>query len=199
MKQLLVVTGLLLMTACTPFWQTKPLEPAEQLWENRQTALKQMDYWSFRGRTVIRQDKEGWNVGVTWQQQQEEFNIRLFGPFSQGAVELAGDDKLVTMTFSDGETYSAATPEELLAEVLGWLLPVSALRDWVRGLPHSPIKIDEKTLDEEGRLTTLSQAGWQVEFVDYAPLEGIDVPAKIFIEHPQLSIRLVMNGWKAGK
>jgi outer membrane lipoprotein LolB len=38
-----------------------------------------------------------------------------------------------------------------------------------------------------------------VEFVDYAPLEGNDVPAKIFIEHPQLSIRLVMNGWKAGK
>lgn len=199
MKQLFVVTGLLLITACTPFWQTKPLEPAELLWENRQTALKQMDDWSFRGRTVIRQDKEGWNVGVTWQQQQEEFNIRLFGPFSQGAVELAGDDKLVTMTFSDGETYSAATPEELLAEVLGWLLPVSALRDWVRGLPHAPIKIDKKTLDEKGRLTTLSQAGWQVEFVDYAPLEDKDVPAKIFIEHPQLSIRLVMNGWKAGK
>ncbi|WP_296592012.1 lipoprotein insertase outer membrane protein LolB [Methylophaga sp.] len=199
MKQLLVVTGLLLMTACTPVWQTKPLEPAEQLWENRQTVLKQMDYWSFRGRTVIRQDKEGWNVGVTWQQHREDFNIRLFGPFSQGAVELAGDDKLVTMTFSDGETYSAATPEELLAEVLGWLLPVSALRDWVRGLPHAPIKIDEKTLDEKGRLITLSQAGWQVEFVDYAPLEGNDVPAKIFIEHPQLSIRLVMNGWKAGK
>jgi len=198
MKQLLVVTGLLLMTACTPFWQTKPLEPAEQLWETRQTALKQMDNWSFRGRTVIRQDKEGWNVGVTWQQQQEEFNIRLFGPFSQGGVELAGNDKLVTMTFSDGETYSAATPEELLAEVLGWLLPVSALRDWVRGLPHAPIKIDEKTLDEKGRLITLSQAGWHVEFVDYAPLEGNDVPAKIFIEHPQLSIRLVMNGWKAG-
>ena len=159
MKQLLVVTGLL-MTACTPVWQTKPLEPAEQLWENRQTVLKQMDYWSFRGRTVIRQDKEGWNVGVTWQQQREDFNIRLVGPFSQGAVELAGDDKLVTMTFSDGETYSAATPEELLAEVLGWLLPVSALRDWVRGLPHAPIKIDEKTLDEKGRLITLSQAGW---------------------------------------
>ena len=84
MKQLLVVTGLLLMTACTPVWQTKPLEPAELLWENRQTALKQMDDWSFRGRTVIRQDKEGWNVGVTWQQQQEEFNIRLLAPFLKG-------------------------------------------------------------------------------------------------------------------
>lgn len=199
MKQLFVILAVMLMTACTPFWQTKPLEPAELIWQDRQTALKQMDDWSFRGRTVIRQDKEGWNVGVTWQQRQEDFNIRLFGPFSQGAVELQGDDKLVTMTFSDGETYSAATPEELLAEVLGWLLPVSALRDWVRGLPHASIKIDEKTLDEKGRLTTLSQAGWQVEFVDYAPLEGNDVPAKIFIEHPQLSIRLVMNGWKIGK
>lgn len=199
MKQLFVILAVMLMTACTPFWQTKPLAPAEQLWQERQTALKQMNDWSFRGRTVIRQDKEGWNVGVTWLQRQEDFNIRLFGPFSHGAVELQGDAKLVTMTFSNGETYSAATPEELLAEVLGWLLPVSALRDWVRGLPHAPIKIDEKILDEKGRLTTLSQAGWEVEFVDYVPLEGNDVPSKIFIEHPQLSIRLVMNGWKVGK
>jgi len=199
MKHLFVFFAVTLLTACVPIWQTKPLAPAEQIWEARQTALTQINDWSFRGRTVIRQDKEGWNVGVTWQQRQEDFNIRLFGPFSQGAVELQGDDKQVTMTFSDGESYSAATPEELMAEVLGWLLPVSALRDWVRGLPHAPLKIDEKTLDEKGRLTTLSQAGWVIEFVDYVPLEGNDVPAKIFIEHPRLSIRLVMNGWKVGK
>lgn len=199
MKQLFLILAVSLLTACTPFWQTKPLAPAEVMWEQRQASLKQLNDWSFRGRTVIRQDKEGWNVGVTWQQQQDHFNIRLFGPFSQGAVELKGDDVLVTMTFSDGESYSAATPEQLFAEVLGWLLPVSALRDWVRGLPHEAIKIDEKKLDEKGRLATLSQAGWQVEFVDYVPLEGNDIPAKIFIEHPQLSIRLVMNGWKVGK
>lgn len=199
MKQLFILLSVILVTACTPFWQTKPLAPAELMWESRQTALKQMDIWSFRGRTVIRQDKEGWNVGVTWQQQQQAFNIRLFGPFSQGAVELAGDDQQVTMMFSNGETYSAETPEQLLAEVMGWLLPVSALRDWVRGLPYEAVEIDKKTLDEKGRLTTLSQAGWQIEFVDYVPLEGNDVPAKIFIEHPQLSIRLVMNGWKVGQ
>ncbi|HCD04151.1 MAG TPA: outer membrane lipoprotein LolB, partial [Methylophaga sp.] len=113
-----------------------------------------------------------WNVGVTWQQHQDDFTIRLIGPFSQGAVELKGDDELVTMTFSDGQTYSATTPEQLLAEVMGWLLPVSALRDWVRGLPYSAIKIDGKTLDDKGRLMTLSQAGWEVEFIDYVPLEG---------------------------
>lgn len=199
MKRLFVFIAVGLLTACTPFWQTKPLAPAEELWQNRQTELKQLNDWSFRGRTVIRQGNEGWNVGVTWQQDQQDFNIRLFGPFAQGAVELKGDDQLVTMTFSDGQTYSAATPEQLLAEVMGWLLPVSALRDWVRGLPHAPIKIDAKSLDEKGRLSTLSQAGWEVEFVDYAPLQGMDVPAKIFIEHPELSIRLVMNGWKAGQ
>lgn len=199
MKRLLIMLAALLMTACTPLWQTKPPASAEVMWENRQASLKQLDDWSFRGRTVIRQDEEGWNVGVDWWQRQDDFTIRLFGPFSQGAVELKGDSKLVTMTFSDGESYSAATPEQLLAEVMGWLLPVSALRDWVRGLPHATIKINEKSLDGKGRLSTLSQAGWEVEFVDYVPLDGNDVPAKIFIEHPQLSIRLVINDWKADK
>src|SRR5690554_3593949 len=199
MRLFFVITVAMLMSACSPVWQAKPLQSAEVLWEARQTSLKQLDNWSFRGRTVIRQDKEGWNVGVTWQQTQADFAIRLFGPFSQGAVELKGDSQLVTMTFADGDSYSAATPEQLLAEVMGWLLPVSALRDWVRGLPHESIEIDEKKLDEKGRLIQLSQAGWQVEFVEYVPLDGNEVPAKLFIEHPQLSIRLVMNGWKVNK
>lgn len=199
MKRYFVIAAALLLSACSPIWQTKPLQPAEALWETRQTALKQLDSWSFRGRTVIRQDIEGWNVGVTWQQLEDDFAIRLFGPFSQGAVELKGDDQLVTMTFADGDSYSAATPEQLLAEVMGWLLPVSALRDWVRGLPHERIAIDEKVLDEKGRLTQLSQAGWQITFVEYVPLDGNEVPAKVYIEHPQLSIRLVMNGWKVSK
>lgn len=199
MRRYFVLAAVLLLSACSPVWQTKPLQPAEVLWETRQAELKQLDSWSFRGRTVIRQDTEGWNVGVTWQQQQADFAIRLFGPFSQGAVELKGNNQAVTMRFADGDSYSAATPEQLLAEVMGWLLPVSALRDWVRGLPHELIAIDEKVLDEKGRLTQLSQAGWQVTFVEYVPLDGKEVPAKIFIEHPQLSIRLVMNGWKVTK
>ena len=193
----LLITGLLLLTtACAPFWQSKPVTPAETLWQQREAKLQQLDVWSFRGRTLIQQDKEGWNAGVSWQQNKDTFQIRLSGPFAQGAVELSGDAQQVEMLTSDGDKYTAETPEQLLEEVLGWRLPVSALRDWVRGLPYSGEPVTLREIDDNGHLLALHQAGWQVEFLRYVPFAGQQVPDKIFIKRDDLSVRLVVSGWK---
>lgn len=186
---------LLFITACTPFWQTKPTMPAESLWQQRAAQLEQLDQWSFRGRTLIQQGKEGWNAGVSWQQNQDSFKIRLTGPFAQGAVELTGDSQQVTMLTSEGEKFTAETPEQLLQEVLGWRLPVSALRDWVRGLPYQGEPIDLREINDEGQLVALHQAGWQVEFLRYVPFAGQQLPDKVFIKRDDLSVRLVISSW----
>ena len=103
------------------------------------------------------------------------------------------------MTLDDGETMTAATPEQLLAEAMGWLLPVSALRDWVRGVPYSQAAIENKQLDEQGRLTLLKQAGWTIEFLRYMPFETYSMPSKVFMKHPDLSVRLVVTDWSRPK
>lgn len=185
----------LLLTACAPLWQPKTTESPEQRWQMQQTEIASLKDWRFRGRTAITQGREGWNAGISWQQQGEDFDIKLSGPFSQGGAELVGDDEHVTLTLNDGEQYSAQTPEQLLAKTLGWLLPVSALRDWVRGVPYQEVAVDEYELDENGRLKTLQQAGWQIEYLRYVPFDGMVVPAKIFIKHPDLNIRLIIADW----
>ncbi len=195
MRYLLISSLLLLVTACTPFWQSKPVTPAETLWQQRAVELQQIDQWSFRGRTLIQQGKEGWNAGVSWQQNKDSFKIRLTGPFAQGAVELTGDSRQVEMLTSEGEIYTAETPEQLLAEVLGWRLPVSALRDWVRGLPYQNESVTFREVDNSGKLVVLNQAGWQVEFLRYVPFAGQQIPDKVFIKRDDLSVRLVISGW----
>lgn len=196
MRFLLLSSILLLVSACTPFWQTKPATPAETLWLQRAAQLQQLEQWSFRGRTLIQQGKEGWNAGVSWQQKQDTFKIRLTGPFAQGAVELTGDSQQVEMLTSEGDKYSAETPEQLLEEVLGWRLPVSALRDWVRGLPYQGAPVTLREIDDNGHLLVLNQAGWQVEFLRYVPFAGQQIPDKVFIKSDDLSVRLVISGWK---
>lgn len=196
MRFLLTSSLLLLVTACTPFWQTKPVTPAEILWQQRATELQQLDEWSFRGRTLIQQGKEGWNAGVSWDQNQDSFKIRLTGPFAQGAVELTGNAQQVEMLTSEGERFTAETPEHLLEEVLGWRLPVSALRDWVRGLPYQDEPVTLREIDDKGHLLAINQAGWQVEFLRYVPFAGQQIPDKVFIKHDDLSVRLVISGWK---
>lgn len=187
---------MLLISGCTPFWQTKPAAVAEILWQQRAEKLQELDQWSFRGRTSILQGKEGWNAGVSWEQVQDTFKIRLTGPFAQGAVELSGNAKQVEMLTSEGEKYTADTPEQLLEEVLGWRLPVSALRDWVRGLPYHNENITLQEMDDDGHLVAINQAGWQVDFIRYVPFAGQQVPDKIFIKRDDLSVRLVISGWK---
>ncbi|SFK65554.1 lipoprotein insertase outer membrane protein LolB [Methylophaga sulfidovorans] len=185
----------LLLTACAPLWQPKTTESPEQRWQQQQQEIAALKDWRFRGRTAITQGREGWNAGITWQQQGEGFDIKLSGPFSQGGAELIGDAEQVTLTLDNGEQYSAQTPEQLLAKTLGWFLPVSALRDWVRGVPYKDAAVDKYQLDENGRLKTLQQAGWQVEYLRYVPFNGLVVPSKIFIKHPDLNIRLIISDW----
>lgn len=194
----LTIVGFLVvfLSACATLLDKPPLPLAEERWEQRQLALQAITDWSFRGRTVITQDREGWNAGVNWTQQGDTFQIRLTGPFSQGGVELQGDAQKVTLIMSDGEQFQAPTPEQLLSEVVGLRLPVSALRDWVRGLPHQALEVDEQQLDDQGRLVSLVQDGWQIAFMRYVPASGQQLPDKVFIEHADLNVRIVITSWR---
>ncbi|MCX4189605.1 lipoprotein insertase outer membrane protein LolB [Methylophaga sp. OBS3] len=196
MRFLLIGSILLLASACTPFGPTKPDLPAEQLLAQREAQLKQIDEWSFRGRTLIQQGKEGWNAGVNWQQNAADFHIQLTGPFSQGGVELSGNAQQVELRTSEGDHYVADTPEQLLEQVLGWRLPVSALRDWVKGLPYADEPVQLKEINDNGQLVLLQQAGWEVSFIRYVPFAGQTIPDKIFIKRDDLSMRLVISRWQ---
>jgi len=186
---------LFLTTACVPILQTKPTVSSDKLFAARYKELTQLDQWKIKGRTVITQGSEGWNVGLRWQQDRDLYQIKLEGPFSQGAVILEGNGEQVVLTLNSGEKIAATNPEELILEVVGWNLPVSALRDWVRGLPYREKSIESVSYDDEGRMTHLVQQGWDVEFLRYVPFNDYSMPAKIFIRHPDLSLRLVINSW----
>ncbi|MDF1589600.1 MAG: lipoprotein insertase outer membrane protein LolB [Gammaproteobacteria bacterium] len=192
-----VLVFTLLTTACVPIWQQRPaIEPAT-LWQQRQTALLQLEKWQIKGRTVIRQDNEAWNAGLNWQQKHDHFKIKLSGPFAQGGVILDGDSKHVVLTMDDGSQMAAQTPEALLMEALNVHMPVSALRDWVRGLPYVMNSIDEVQYDDQGRISYLKQGVWQIEYLRYVPFKQYSMPAKVFINHPKLSVRVIVDDWDA--
>lgn len=184
----------LLLAACssTP---VKPLAEAGILWQARQLQLAQIQQWQLNGRTVITQGKEAWNANLYWQQNQDQYHIKLLGPFSLGGVELTGNEHSATLTLDDGQQISAANAESLLAETFSWQLPVNALHDWVRGLPYAKASYQTLELDDYGRITLLTQQGWQIKFLRYTTAEGLSLPSKIFITHPDISLRIVISQW----
>lgn len=193
-----LVSLLVLITACKPIWYRPPDTP-EALWQLRSKELTTLNNWAIKGRTAIVQGKEGWNAGLAWREQSASYQINLTGPFAQGGVELKGDKQQVVLTMASGEQIVATSPERLLQENMGVNMPVSALRDWVRGLPYKVKKIDTMKLDEEGRLTYLKQQDWEIEFLRYVPFEQYSMPAKIFIKHPEINLRLIIRDWEPVK
>jgi outer membrane lipoprotein LolB len=189
---------LITLTACKPIWYRAPKTP-EGMWEQRSPALMTLDKWAMKGRSAIVQDEEGWNVGLKWRQSNKNYQINLTGPFSQGGVVLTGNSEKVTLFLGDGQQISSGSPEALLEEHMNLKIPVSALRDWVRGLPYEKLEVDKVEYDSEGRITYLKQQDWEVKILRYIPFEQYEMPAKIFIEHPGLSLKFIIQEWETVK
>jgi len=196
MKQLLLLLILVQITACVPIWQQRPVANPEALQQTRLIELQQLQQWQVKGRTVITQGNEGWNVGLLWQEYNEHYQIQLKGPFSQGGVTLNGNAEKALLIMNDGQTISSTDAEQLIYDVLNVQLPIYALRDWVRGIPHSNHKITSVNYDDEGRITQLIQQGWEINYLRYIPFKGLSMPAKIFIKRPNQSLRLIITRWK---
>ena len=195
--RIIVIAIGLLATACVPIWQQKPQNFSNEdvFWQQRHPQLVQMETWSIRARTAIVQGKEGWNAGLVWQQYNDLYQIKIQGPFAQGGVSLIGNEEKVVLTMADGKQISSNNPDALLVEALDVQLPVNALRDWMRGIPYTKKTFESIEYDDEGKITHLTQQGWNIEFKRYVPFKQFLMPSKIFIKHDDQHLRLVISRW----
>lgn len=198
MNRLLLVLLAVLLAGCgqvpTRSAATTPAIPAEAIWLERQQQLQQLTDWQLAGRLAVLKEHEAWHMTIEWQQHNERYSLNIIAPLGQGSMQLHGDAYQVTLITDEGEIINASSPDLLLYQQLGWHVPVSALRYWVLGLP-APGDY-QKTLDEQGRLSTLHQAGWEIEFLDYEPQLGVELPRKVFVGNHSAKVKLVVNDRK---
>ncbi len=164
-------------------------------WRERQRRLAELDGWTLVGRLGVKTPDDGWNARIQWVQVAERYRIRLSGPFGQGIVEIEGEPGAVELR--DGaETHRADSPEALLAERMGWSLPLAGLRYWVLGGVDPSRATVALDLDEEGRPRRLDQALWRVEYERYARIEGFDLPTRIALHSARVDARLIVSRWQ---
>jgi outer membrane lipoprotein LolB len=188
--------GMVLLSACSTLSEVKTTSPeAERQWVTHRQDLEQFHSWVISGRLGIQTEDEGWHVSFHWQQGNAElYHINLSGPLGQESAELQGTAHGVTLLLSDGHSISAMDPDELLERQFGWHLPVKGLYYWVRGLPM-PHTAETHALDGRGRLYWLKQAGWHISYRRYGDVAGKAFPTKIFLDSPQVKVRLVIDEW----
>ena len=157
-----------------------------------------LESWRALGKLAarLRDSGESWSAALDWRQRREDYRLRLSGPFGQGALQIKGRPGKVELTTAKGRRRSATTPEALFESVLGWHLPASSLRHWITARPRPGVPADEWALDDAGRLASLEQQGWRVEYRYPAGSGGEALPNRITLYGDRAVVRVVVRDWR---
>ena len=168
-------------------------------WPRQRESLEALDAWQFRGRVNVRYDNESHTPRILWRQRQRDYDIRLWGSFNAGNTLITGDSNGV-MLEADGQVLTAATPEDLILEQLGYELPVSHLEYWIRGLP-APGGDADLRFNERDQLAEIRQRGWSVSYPDPRRYGELSLPGEIEVLRSAADVKLRFVGlrWTLGE
>lgn len=198
MKRLLGLC--LLLAGCAgapPTPVPQPVASPEITWQSRQVQLSELQNWQLSGRVMVSNEDEAWQLNVIWQQQADNYKIRISGPLGMGKVRLQGSEDGVFLYDSDGRTYYAKEPDSLLLEHTGVFMPVTSLYYWIRGLPDPASGTPQVSqLDAWGRLAHLRQGGWSIDMKRYARVDKLQLPDKLFLHNDKgTEVRMIVDKW----
>ena len=171
---------------------TTTIDLSNHNWQGQRVLLEKTSDWQLRGRVNVRYQNESYTPRIQWQQQGDNYRIRLWGTFNAGNTVIIGEPKLVTMEH-DGDSITAHTPEELVLDNLGYELPISYLEFWVRSLP-APGSDAKLEFSVQKHLSTIKQDGWEIAYLDMRQFDGVILPRRVEITGPRDDMRLRFVG-----
>ena len=155
-------------------------------------SLANIESFNIKGRIGVQAENKGFSGGLNWLHFKTKDSIALYSPLGGQVASIEKTPENVTLTDLQGNTVTADSAEMLTQTTLGWQLPLAGLADWSLGRPtQSPITTS--TWDEMGRLLTLEQDGWRIEYANYAEFAGKQLPNKVNLYSQQVNIKLIIE------
>jgi len=186
---------LALLSACTVLPEKiKVIEDLSPQYLLHEQVLQPINHWQLKGRFAVSSDDDAWSGSLRWEQSMAQYSIHILGPLFHSGVVLSGDDRHSSLALS-AKIYHDKNAETLLYRYTGLRFPFENLQYWMFGLASPNLSISAREFDTAGRLALLEQDGWRVYFKKYRETQEVILPAKIFIERFDLSIRLVFDQW----
>jgi outer membrane lipoprotein LolB len=194
---LATLAGVLLLHGCaiTPPKNAPELTPSEQ-----QALLRALPGYALDGRVGVRAGEKGWQANVHWQQRGEVSEVRLSGPFGAGALKLRLQGNELQMTDSRGHKLQGEEATNSLREQLGFVPPLTSLRDWLLGLPDPALQSAETPGGANATERELDQQDWHLRYEDFrseATSRGsVRLARKLTATREEIRLRLVVDRWR---
>ena len=167
---------------------------SQKIHQQHLAKLSHIQQFSLKGRLGVVTKKQGFSGRIDWQHALTTDTIEVFSPLGGKVAGIVKTPNGVTLTSQDGHSVKAQDAESLTEMTLGWRLPLTGLSDWAIGRP-SKSKVDASTWDEQGRLTTLTQDGWDIGFENYADQHGYLLPSKVVLKSEKVNLKLLVEKW----
>lgn len=169
-----------------------------RLYDSRAEAIGQIDVWSLDGKLAVSNGEDGGSGRLQWNSAPGLSELDFRGALGRGAWRLDIRPGMAQLDLASGESWQAAHVSTLVRDHVGWDVPVDALAWWVRGLA-APGSVDGRQIDSDGRMTLLSQHGWEVEYKKYKVFSGTDMPIRLDARNGEHHVKFIMREWALGE
>lgn len=130
---------------------------------------------------------------LEWEHASEADSWLLFSPLGQVVAELIATDTGATLRTADGQTLTGRSAEVMLPELLGVPAPTDGLAHWVQAVPRAGARV--LATDQSGRPVRISDAGWIIDYPEYADESPDAMPRRIDARWGDARIRLMIDNW----
>ena len=147
---------------------------------------------------------------MNWDYQTDNQHIELYGPFGSGRVQIAASNSGAILKDTKGGEIKGQTAAEVLHKRLGWHIPFDQLVYWCRGLAGE--NATDIRIDERGRLKSLHQGIWSLQYQEYQSIHSRILPRKLTLTSlpgnlqiydddgnylgDQLSVKIILKRWQ---
>lgn len=191
MTRAAAILGAFLLAGCAATGDRAPEGETRQA--ARQAEILARDSWALRGRIAVSDGRDGGSARVNWEADPDRYELWIYAPLAQGTWRLTGGPDGAELTGPKG-TFAGEDAQSLLVEHLGWHVPVTGLRHWVRGIP-APGQPGDMEYDSRGRPAVLRQNGWTVSYTEWADYPGLSMPRRIEAEYSPYRVKVVIQDW----
>lgn len=190
MQRVLVILTLLLSGCAT---NSVIDSRSDQEWIDYANQIRLLENWSLEGKVGTHNGKSATSFNISWNQQGEQFSIRLFGPMGQGTISIYGDTEHAVL--NQGKIkQQAANLQELMETNSSIQLPLDYLIYWLKGIPAPGARAGIR-LDNYGQLIELEQNNWNILYSEYYQ-DGHTLPRKLNISKADMSAKIIIKAWE---
>lgn len=103
--------------------------------------------------------------GFLWLEDQQKIQIDLNNPVGTVLARVVADEQGAMLIYPNGDIEYAQSPDALVAQLLGYELPVAGMKDWLHGQTGSAPVVDLE--EDQGRIRYFQQENWRVRLQRY--------------------------------